>query len=45
MASYKVLMVNTVPMAYDGIGMTILKYVANMDKSDMDVDIVVINKL
>lgn len=45
MSSYKVLMVNTVPMAYNGIGMTILKYVANMDRSDMDVDIVVINRL
>lgn len=41
----KVLMVNTVPMIYDGIGMTILNYVTNLDKSDMQVDLVVINHL
>lgn len=41
----KILMVNTVPMGYDGIGMGILKYVANMDRNDMEVDVVVINRL
>ncbi len=41
----KVLMVNTVPMIYDGIGMTILNYASNLDKTDMQVDFVVINHL
>ena len=41
----KVLMLNTVPMIYDGIGMTILNYVSNMDRSDMVVDFAVINHL
>lgn len=39
----KVLMLNTVPMIYDGIGMTILNYMGNFDKTDMEVDIAVIN--
>ena len=38
-------MLNTVPMIYDGIGMTILNYVSNMDRSDMVVDFAVINHL
>ena len=38
-------MLNTVPMIYDGIGMTILNYVSNFDRSDMVVDFVVINHL
>lgn len=41
----RVLMVNTVPMIYDGIGMTILNYASNLDKRDMQVDFVVINHL
>lgn len=41
----KVLMLNTVPMIYDGIGMTILNYASNFDKSGMQVDFVVINHL
>ena len=41
----KVLMVNTVPMIYDGIGMTILNYATNLDKTDLQVDFVVINHL
>lgn len=41
----KVLMLNTVPMIYDGIGMTILNYAANLDKTDMQVDFAVINHL
>ena len=41
----KVLMVNTVPMIYDGITMTILNYVSNMDRSDIQVDFVAINHL
>ena len=41
----KVLMVNTVPMIYDGIGMTILNYATNLDKTDLKVDFVVINHL
>ena len=36
---------NTVPMIYDGIGMTILNYVSNFDRSDMVVDFAVINHL
>lgn len=39
----KVLMLNTVPMIYDGIGMTILNYMGNFDRKDMVVDIAVIN--
>ena len=39
----KVLMINTVPMIYDGIGMTILNYMGNFDRKDMVVDIAVIN--
>ena len=39
----KVLMINTVPMIFDGIGMTILNYMGNLDRQDMVVDIVVIN--
>ena len=38
-------MLNTVPMKYDGIGMTILNYVSNFDRSDMVVDFAVINHL
>ena len=38
-------MVNTVPMIYDGIGMTILNYATNLDKTDLQVDFVVINHL
>ena len=38
-------MLNTVPMIYDGIGMTILNYVSNMDRSDIVVDLAVINHL
>ena len=41
----RVLMINTVPMIYDGIGMTILNYVSNFDRSDMVVDFVVTNHL
>ena len=41
----KVLMLNTVPMIYDGIGMTILNYVSNFERSDMVVDFAVINHL
>ena len=41
----KVLMLNTVPMIYDGIGMTILNYVTNLDKTDLKVDLAVINHL
>lgn len=41
--SVKVLMINTVPMIFDGIGMTILNYVTNMDRTDMVVDFCVIN--
>ena len=41
----KVLMVNTVPMIYDGIGMTILNYATNLDKTDLQLDFVVINHL
>lgn len=36
-------MLNTVPMIYDGIGMTILNYMGNFDRKDMVVDIAVIN--
>ena len=36
-------MLNTVPMIYDGIGMTILNYMGNFDRKDMIVDIAVIN--
>ena len=39
----KVLMLNTVPMIYDGIGMTILNYMGNFDRKNMVVDIAVIN--
>lgn len=38
-------MVNTVPMIYDGIGMTILNYATNLDKTDLQLDFVVINHL
>ena len=38
-------MLNTVPMIYDGIGMTILNYASNMDRSGMVVDFAVINHL
>lgn len=41
----RVLMVNTVPMIYDGITMTILNYVSNMDRRDMVIDFVAINKV
>lgn len=39
----KVLMLNTVPMIYDGIGMTILNYAGNFDRTDIQVDFAVIN--
>lgn len=45
MEKIKVLMLNTVPMIYDGIGMTILNYATNLDKTDLKVDFVVINHL
>lgn len=32
-------------MIYDGIGMTILNYVTNLDKTDLKVDLAVINHL
>ena len=38
-------MVNTVPVIYDGITMTMLNYVENMDKSDLQVDFVAINQI
>ena len=41
----KLLMLNTVPMIYDGIGMTILNYASNLDRTDLQVDFVVINQL
>ena len=41
----KVLVINTVPMIYDGIGMTILNYATNLDKTDLVLDFVVINHL
>lgn len=41
----KVLMLNTVSMKYNGIGMTILNYMSNLDKTDLQVDIAVINHL
>lgn len=41
----KLLMLNTVPMIYDGIGMTILNYASNLDRTDLQVDFVVINHL
>ncbi len=39
----KILMVNTVPMIYDGITMTILNYVTNIDKTDIQIDFLAIN--
>lgn len=41
----KILMINTVPMIYDGIGTVILNYATNIDHNNMDVDFVVINHL
>ena len=36
----RVLMVNTVPMIYDGITMVMLNYASNLDRSDMQIDFV-----
>lgn len=41
----KVLMVNTVPMEYNGISISLLKYAANIDRCDLEMDFVVINRL
>lgn len=41
----KVLMINTVPMKYDGITMVMLNYTKNIDKTGMQVDFVVNNSV
>ncbi len=40
-----VLMINTVPTIYDGITMTILNYITNMDLSDINMGFVAINHI
>lgn len=40
-----VLMINTVPTIYDGITMTILNYITNMDLSDINMGFVAINHM
>lgn len=39
----KVLIINTVPLGFDGITMVIANYLANMDKSDIRLDVCAIN--
>lgn len=41
----KILIINTVPMIFDGIGMVILNYVENMKKDNIEVDFLFINEI
>lgn len=41
----KVLMIDTAPMLFDGITAVIYNYIANMNRDDISIDIVAINKL
>lgn len=41
----KILYINTVPMIFDGISMTLLNYAKNMDTKDVQLGFVTINKL
>jgi hypothetical protein len=43
MEPLKILIINTVPMTYNGITMMIMNYVLNMNKSGLQIDFVAIN--
>ena len=44
-AALRVLMINTVPMIYDGVTMVMLNYASNMDRTGMQIDFVAGNRV